>query len=94
LIKTMLRRAEGRIEVLPAAGINSRTVSELLIHTGCNQIHASLRGKQVDSSTLSRPDVTFVSRVPSGAPEFEATDPAAVAELVALVRQNAGVTDR
>jgi copper homeostasis protein len=94
MIKTLMRRAAGRIEVLPAAGINARTVSELLTQTGCEQIHASLRGKRVDSSTRSRPDVTFSSSIASGESEFEATDPAAVAELVGIIRQHTGGTER
>jgi copper homeostasis protein len=94
LITALLRRAAGRIEVLPAAGINARTVTELLTQTGCAQIHASLRGKRVDSSTRSRPDVTFDSSVQSSESEYEATDPAAVAKLVGMIRQISGGTKR
>lgn len=39
----MIRRSQGRIEMLPAAGINPDTVMEVVERTGCNQVHASLQ---------------------------------------------------
>ena len=42
-IAELMRRAAGRIEVLPAGGINRFTVADVLARTGCDQVHASLR---------------------------------------------------
>jgi copper homeostasis protein len=86
LIAELVRRAAGRIEVLPAGGVNRFTLRDLLVRTGCGQVHASLRTTRSDPSTLARPQVSFSSFVRSPEDRYEATDPAAVAELVEMLR--------
>jgi copper homeostasis protein len=86
LIAELIRRAAGRIEVLPAAGINRFTVRDVVARTGCNQVHASLRGRHTDRSTATRPHISFGGAVSGGEDHYDATDPAAVAELRALLR--------
>jgi copper homeostasis protein len=93
-ISALIRQAAGRIEILPAAGINAQTAAAVLGRTGCEQLHASLRGHRTDPSTRSRPEVRFGSRLPASEEEYEATDPAAVAELVARLRRDSGVANR
>src|SRR5262245_14578364 len=46
LIAELIRRAAGRIEVLPAGGVNRFTVGDVLARTGCDQVHASLRTRR------------------------------------------------
>jgi copper homeostasis protein len=43
LIADLIRRSQGRIEILPAAGINPETVMEVVERTGCDQVHVSLQ---------------------------------------------------
>ena len=86
LIAELIRRAAGRIEVLPAAGINRFTVADVVARTGCTQVHASLRGRRLDRSTEARPQVSFGAAASAGEGQYDATDPAAVAELRALLR--------
>src|SRR5262249_46683881 len=43
LIAELIRRCAGRIEVLPAGGVNRFTVADVVARTGCGQVHASLR---------------------------------------------------
>src|SRR5262245_4103970 len=52
-------RAAGRIEILPAGGINRFTAADVLARTGCDQVHASLRARQQDRSVAARPQVSF-----------------------------------
>ena len=87
LIAALVRRAAGRIEVLPAGGINRFTVADVAARTGCDQVHASLRHAVSDRSTAARPRVSFgaASRPPED--RYVATDPAAVAELSDLLRR-------
>src|SRR5262245_44107620 len=59
LIAELIARAAGRIEVLPAGGINRFTVADVLARTGCDQVHASLRARQEDRSVAARPQVSF-----------------------------------
>lgn len=85
-IAELVRRAAGRIEVLPAAGINRFTVADVLARTGCDQVHASLRGRRMDSSTSAKPHVSFGAGS-HGEEYYDVTDAAAVAELRELLRR-------
>jgi len=81
LITALICHAAGRIEILPAGGINRFTVADVLARTGCNQVHASLRVQREDRSVMSRPHVSFGSAVKLPEDRYEATSAEAVAEL-------------
>ena len=85
-IAELIRRAAGRVEILPAAGINCSTARDVIARTGCNQIHASLRGRRHDHSTATRPRISFGNIGPGDEEHFDITDTAAVAEMRALLR--------
>jgi copper homeostasis protein len=89
LIAALLRRAAGRIEVLPAGGINASTAAEVLARTGCDQVHAGLRGRRRDPSTAGRPQLSFGSP-PRSEEEYDATDPDAVRRLREVLDAAAG----
>lgn len=74
LLKQLIERAAGRIEILPACGINPRAVAEVVARTGCNQVHASLRQFRPDGSTSARPLVRFGSTTLPREDGFEGTD--------------------
>ena len=80
-IAELIRRSAGRIEVLPAAGINRFTVADVVARTGCDQVHTSLRGTRTDPSTTARPHISFGGGGWQSEDRYDATDPAAVAEL-------------
>jgi copper homeostasis protein len=81
-IASYLRHAAGRIEILPAGGINRFTVADVLARTGCDQIHASLSGTSPDGSVAARPQVSFGGTLKPPEVEFPITNPDAVAALV------------
>ena len=85
LIAELIRRSGGRIEVLPAGGINRFTVSDIIARTGCNQVHASLRTTREDRSVAARPQVSFGSGEKLPEDRYSATSPEAVAELRKLL---------
>ena len=58
-IAEFIRHAAGRIEILPAGGINRFTVADVVSRTGCDQVHASLSTTRQDRSVLTRPQVSF-----------------------------------
>lgn len=43
LIADLIKRAGGRIEILPAGGVRPANAAALLSRTGCDQVHTSLR---------------------------------------------------
>jgi copper homeostasis protein len=80
-IAELVRRAAGRIEILPAGGINRFTVADVLARTGCDQVHASLRAKREDRSVAARPHVSFGGAVRLPEDCYDTTSAEAVAEL-------------
>jgi copper homeostasis protein len=81
LIAELVTRAAGRIEILPAGGVNRFTVADVLARTGCDQVHASLRARQEDRSVMARPQVSFGGAVRLPEHHYDATSAQAVAEL-------------
>jgi copper homeostasis protein len=49
-IRELISHAAGRIEVMPAGGINADNVLEIVLATGCNQVHVGASTSQVDGS--------------------------------------------
>ena len=80
-IASYVRESAGRIEILPAGGINPSNAGELLRLTGCNQVHASASNINRDSSTSARPQVSFGGTIRPSEGEFTVTDSDGVAKL-------------
>lgn len=80
-IARFIRRAAGRIEILPVGGINRFTVADVVSRTGCDQVHASMTGVSQDSSVEARPQVFFGGPVRQPENQFTVTNGAAVAGL-------------
>ena len=88
LLAALIRRGAGRIEVLPAGGINRFTVTDVVARTGCDQVHASLRTQREDRSVAARPQVAFGGAVKLPEDRYNTTSPEAVAELRGLLRRS------
>jgi copper homeostasis protein len=80
-IAEYIRQAAGRIEILPAGGINRFTVADVIRRTGCTQVHASLSTTGCDRSASRRPQVSFGGTVKQSEIEFTVTDAEAVGSL-------------
>ena len=81
LIASLIERAAGKIEILPAGGINRFTIADVLARTGCGQVHASLKMTRLDLSTQSRPAISFGGALRPPESGFDSTNPQAVAEM-------------
>ena len=80
VIKELIIRAKGRIEILPGSGIRPENVRQVISQTGCTQLHASLRTELFDPGLGSR-------RLPLGGagscdPKLTATDARLVRSLL------------
>lgn len=84
-IAEFVRHAAGRIEILPAGGINRFTVADVVSRTGCTQVHASMSTSRKDPSVLARPQVSFGGTLKPPEDEFPVTDPGGVAGLRRLL---------
>jgi copper homeostasis protein len=80
-IAEYIRRAAGRIEILPAGGINRFTIADVIKRTGCDQVHASLSTASADRSASGRPQVSFGGTIKQSEVEFTVTDAEAVRKL-------------
>lgn len=80
-IAEFIKQAAGRIQILPAGGINRFTIADILSRTGCEQVHASLTTARIDASTCRRPQIKFGNAGFSGEEQYFATDRVAVEEL-------------
>lgn len=52
-LRELIERAQGRIEILPAAGIRPTNVLDLIQRTRCRQVHASLRTSGKDGEEIT-----------------------------------------
>ena len=59
LIRQLIDRARGRIEILPGAGVRPKNVAALIAQTGCTQVHLSARTSRRDNSTTGNPQIRF-----------------------------------
>jgi copper homeostasis protein len=86
LIAELICRAAGRIEILPAGGINRFNVTDVIVRTGCGQVHASLRMGYRDASVAARPGITFGSSIRLPEDRVDRTDVQAVAGIAAILK--------
>jgi copper homeostasis protein len=73
LIRRLVDRADGRIEVLPGSGIRAHNVERLIHATGCRQVHLTAFTGQVDPSTAASP-LNFGSVPGSPSSSYEQVD--------------------
>ena len=80
-IATYIRHTAGRLEILPAGGINRFTIVDVVARTGCDQVHASVSTTRADASVSARPQVSFGGTLKPSETEFPVTEGNAVAKL-------------
>lgn len=86
LIKALVERAAGRIEILPGCGITPENVAEVVAYTGVNQFHATAFGRVESQMQHQNPNVYM--GLP-GLPEYERemTSEAEVRRFLAALQQ-------
>lgn len=87
MLKKLIERANGQIEILPGGGIRQHNVVEICKQTGCTQVHMGPLRDVPESSALQNPNVKFT---PSKLPKegyFEVVDRKTVEEICSLVKR-------
>ena len=74
LIRQLIERAAGRIEVLPGAGIGIDNVRDLVAATGCTQIHMTAFSERHETSTQANPQIRFGHPSSPSESTYEVTD--------------------
>jgi copper homeostasis protein len=86
LIRQLIERAAGRIDILPGGGIDRFNLADVLARTGTTQIHLALLAATTDPSCRARPQVFFGGALRPSEELVEVTDVAAVVALRAALR--------
>ena len=81
LIRQLIEKADGRIEILPGGGIDAFNVRDVLERTGTQQIHLAFLKPCEDRSTLARPHVFFGGSLRPPEAYFDMIDRRAVAAI-------------
>jgi copper homeostasis protein len=84
MIAVLVKRAKGRIEVLPGGGIQPYHVKSFLAQTGCDQVHMTAWQTLTDSSIYAHPEVTFGGALYPREDRYQVTD----AKLVKKVKHS------
>jgi copper homeostasis protein len=87
LIRRLIERAAGRIEILPGGGIASYQIPDVLRRTGCRQIHLTAWKTAIDPSTHANPAVTFGGALYPPEDRYSITDPEIVKQLLVSLRK-------
>lgn len=77
LLRRLVTRAAGRLEVLPGGGVRAATVRQLVEATGAAGVHLGPQTTRPDASGAANPRLSFASPG-SGAGEYPALDGGAV----------------
>ena len=80
-IKDYIRRAAGRIQILPGGGIRVDNAPALVRVTGADQVHASLSGQMLDRSTSANPRLRFGATSLPDEQQVRFTDTSLVAQM-------------
>ncbi|NLC57092.1 MAG: copper homeostasis protein CutC [Armatimonadetes bacterium] len=78
LIRRLIERAAGRIEILPGGGIDRFNLADVIARTGCTQIHMALHRSRTDTSAAARPHVYFGGELRPPETEYAVIDTEAV----------------
>ena len=59
LIRELIKKASGKIEVLPGAGLNASNIARFVEFTGAKQVHLAAQRSVSETSTRSNPAIYF-----------------------------------
>ena len=90
VLRAMVERAAGRIEILPGCGVRAGNALALLEDTGCTQVHSSMRTWALDRSATHNPAVCFSGGVCPPEEQIPVTDGDAVRTLADLLHRKQG----
>lgn len=82
LIKTLVKKALGRISIMAGSGVNEENVRHIIRETGVTEVHSTAKGIFSSKMNWHHPEVSF-SKYPDEGLEF--TDVVRVKKLVELI---------
>jgi len=87
LIRELIERADGRIQIMPGGGILPDQISWFIQKTGCSQVHLAPFEMGFDPSTQSNPSIRFAGIAPPSEGEFGRVCATEVSRALAIARE-------
>lgn len=84
LIRSLVERANGRIEILPGGGLRADDIPALISRTGVDQVHLAPFGVVEDLSTSGNPEIRYAGIAMPKEAMFSRIDGSAVGEIVRI----------
>lgn len=84
-VKAMREYANGRIQILPGAGLTLDNSKEVLEFTGCDQMHIAVTKTVLDGSTSHNTEIFFGGALYPPEDRFSMTDADKVSQLVNIL---------
>lgn len=81
VVREMIEFAEGRIQILPGAGVNEKNIRRIIAETGCTQLHVARFTQRADSSTANNRDIFYGGCLYPSEVSYDVTDRASIARL-------------
>ena len=81
VIREMIEFAEGRIQILPGAGVNLKNIDKIIEFTGCDQIHVARFMSRVDPSTANNRDIFYGGALYPPEDRYDVIDGSYIAQI-------------
>ena len=81
MIKDLIAQSDGRIEILPGAGLDEYNLEQFIAATQTTQVHIAPMNYTVDPSANANPSITFGGAVYPSETRFEAVDSAILKKM-------------
>lgn len=75
VLKELVKRAAGRISIMPGSGIHENNAAKIVNETGVKEIHFSASSSNPSSDKNYNPSITFTSALPEDYLQQRTTDP-------------------
>ncbi len=81
-LASLVRRAHGRIGILPGGGIDESDVGSIVRETGVAEVHVRGTSLQPSAMAYRNPGIDFGGRISAGGDSREVTDPARIRRIL------------
>lgn len=85
VVKAMREYADGRIEILPGAGLTSANVRRFVEESGCTQVHMAAHRLMFDTSTANNRSIFYGGCLYPPEDRFNVTDGAYIGNVVSML---------
>ncbi|HEY0741153.1 MAG TPA: copper homeostasis protein CutC [Chryseosolibacter sp.] len=89
LIGELIKKANGRIAIMPGSGVNENTVEEIIKKSGAKEIHFSATAFRESAMQFRNPNIAGMGSDEGSEFKLRTVDPARVRKIRALAEENA-----